>query len=77
MHNPCPQSRPAVTTAFIPRRGTVAAKKVLNLVQAEDGRFQVSLHDTYAETAHKMFKGLRPALCSRRLALNSALAALV
>lgn len=43
---------------------------MLALVEAEEGRYQASLNDTYAEMGEKTFKGLRRALPMTRSKLD-------
>ncbi|KAJ7050518.1 F-actin capping protein, alpha subunit [Mycena amicta] len=48
----------AVTSAAAP----AAAAKILALIEDEEGRYQMSLNDTYQEMGEKTFKSLRRAL---------------
>ncbi|KAF7309642.1 F-actin-capping protein subunit alpha [Mycena indigotica] len=48
----------AVTSAAAP----AAASKILALIEDEEGRYQISLNDTYQEMGEKTFKSLRRAL---------------
>ncbi|KAF7308693.1 Capping protein [Mycena chlorophos] len=48
----------AITTAAPPQ----AATKILALIEDEEGRYQMSLNDTYQEMGEKTFKSLRRAL---------------
>ncbi|KAI0647727.1 F-actin capping protein alpha subunit [Trametes meyenii] len=57
---------PAITTAG----GAGAATKVFALIEAEEGRYQASLNETYAEMGEKTFKGLRRALPMTRSKLD-------
>ncbi|KAI0669191.1 F-actin capping protein alpha subunit [Trametes maxima] len=57
---------PAITTAG----GAAAATKVFALIEAEEGRYQASLNETYAEMGEKTFKGLRRALPMTRSKLD-------
>ncbi|KAI0632469.1 F-actin capping protein alpha subunit [Trametes polyzona] len=56
--------------AIAPAGGASAATKVLALVEAEEGRYQASLNETYAEMGEKTFKGLRRALPLTRSKLD-------
>ena len=56
--------------AITPSGGAAAASKVLALVEAEEGRYQTSLTDAYAEMGEKTFKGLRRALPMTRSKLE-------
>ncbi|OJT08057.1 F-actin-capping protein subunit alpha [Trametes pubescens] len=60
----------ALPPAIAPGGGAAAATKVLALVEAEEGRYQASLNDTYAEMGEKTFKGLRRALPMTRSKLD-------
>ena len=42
--------------------GNVSATKILALVEAEEGRYQASLNETYQEMGDRTFKSLRRAL---------------
>ncbi|OSD07566.1 F-actin capping protein alpha subunit [Trametes coccinea BRFM310] len=50
--------------------GASAASKVLALIETEEGKYQSSLNDTYAEMGEKTFKGLRRALPMTRSKLD-------
>ncbi|KAI0771151.1 F-actin capping protein alpha subunit [Trametes elegans] len=50
--------------------GASAAAKVFALIEAEEGKYQASLNDTYAEMGEKTFKGLRRALPMTRSKLD-------
>jgi len=39
-----------------------AASKILALIEEEEGKFQISLNESYSEMGEKTFKGLRRAL---------------
>ena len=60
----------ALPPAISPSGGTSAASKVLALIGAEEGRYQTSLNDAYAEMSEKTFKGLRRALPMTRSKLE-------
>lgn len=49
---------------------TSSASKVLALIEAEEGKYQASLSDAYAEMGEKTFKGLRRALPMTRSKLD-------
>lgn len=49
---------PAIVSAPI----ATAATKILALLAEEEGKYQVSLNETYSEMSEKTFKGLRRAL---------------
>jgi capping protein (actin filament) muscle Z-line, alpha len=46
------------------------ASKILALVGDEEGKYQISLNDTYQEMGEKTFKGLRRALPMTRQKLD-------
>ena len=50
--------------------GASAASKVLALIESEEGKYQTSLNDAYAEMSEKTFKGLRRALPMTRSKLD-------
>ena len=56
--------------AISPSGGASAASKVLALIEAEEGKYQTSLSDAYAEMSEKTFKGLRRALPMTRSKLD-------
>ncbi|KAI0700035.1 F-actin-capping protein subunit alpha [Cerioporus squamosus] len=56
--------------AISPSGGASAASKVLALIEAEEGKYQTSLNDAYAEMSEKTFKGLRRALPMTRSKLD-------
>lgn len=60
----------ALPSAISQSGGASAASKVLALVEAEEGKFQTSLNDAYAEMSEKTFKGLRRALPMTRSKLD-------
>ncbi|KAH9851563.1 F-actin capping protein alpha subunit [Lenzites betulinus] len=60
----------ALPPAIAPAGGAGAATKVLALVEDEEGRYQASLNETYAEMGEKTFKGLRRALPMTRSKLD-------
>ncbi|KAI0755283.1 F-actin-capping protein subunit alpha [Daedaleopsis nitida] len=60
----------ALPPAISPAGGAAAASKVLALVEAEEGRYQTSLNDAYADMGEKTFKGLRRALPMTRSKLD-------
>jgi len=47
-----------------------SASKILALIEDEEGKYQVSLNDTYQEMGEKTFKGLRRALPLTRQKLD-------
>ncbi|KIK69604.1 hypothetical protein GYMLUDRAFT_33977 [Collybiopsis luxurians FD-317 M1] len=57
---------PAIVTASPESAGT----KILALIEAEEGKYQNSLNDTYSEMSEKTFKGLRRALPMTRSKLD-------
>ena len=60
----------ALPPAIDPSGGASAATKVLAVVEAEEGRYQTSLTEAYAEMGEKTFKGLRRALPMTRSKLE-------
>ncbi|KAI8978836.1 F-actin capping protein alpha subunit [Trametes punicea] len=60
----------ALPPAIAASGGASAASKVLALVEAEEGKYQSSLSETYAEMGEKTFKGLRRALPMTRSKLD-------
>ncbi|PCH39763.1 F-actin capping protein alpha subunit [Wolfiporia cocos MD-104 SS10] len=53
-----------------PSSAAASASKVLALVEAEEGKYQTSLNETYTEMSEKTFKGLRRALPMTRSKLD-------
>ena len=47
-----------------------AASKILALIEEEEGKYQISLNETYQEMGEKTFKGLRRALPLTRQKLD-------
>jgi len=47
-----------------------ASSKILALIEDEEGKYQISLNDTYQEMGEKTFKGLRRALPLTRQKLD-------
>jgi capping protein alpha len=47
-----------------------SASKILALIEDEEGKYQISLNDTYHEMGEKTFKGLRRALPMTRQKLD-------
>ena len=62
----------ALPPAIDPSGGASAATKVLAVVEAEEGRYQTSLTEAYAEMGEKTFKGLRRALPMTRSKLEES-----
>ncbi|KAI0357385.1 F-actin capping protein alpha subunit [Trametes cingulata] len=60
----------ALPPAIVPSGGASAATKVFALIEAEEGKYQASLNETYAEMGEKTFKGLRRALPMTRSKLD-------
>ena len=56
--------------AINPSGGASAASKALSLIEAEEGKYQTSLNDAYADMSEKTFKGLRRALPMTRSKLD-------
>ena len=56
--------------AINPSGGASAASKALSLIEAEEGKYQTSLNDAYADMSEKTFKGLRRALPMTRSKLE-------
>ena len=48
--------------AIISAPPNTAASKIIALIEDEEGKYQISLNDTYQEMGEKTFKGLRRAL---------------
>lgn len=48
--------------AIISAPSNTAASKIIALIEDEEGKYQISLNDTYQEMGEKTFKGLRRAL---------------
>ncbi|TFY61278.1 hypothetical protein EVJ58_g4608 [Rhodofomes roseus] len=57
---------PAITSTS----ATASANKILALIEAEEGKYQASLNDAYADMGEKTFKGLRRALPMTRSKLD-------
>ncbi|KAH9911499.1 F-actin-capping protein subunit alpha [Fomitopsis serialis] len=57
---------PAITSSS----ATPSANKILALIEAEEGKYQASLNDAYADMGEKTFKGLRRALPMTRSKLD-------
>lgn len=57
---------PAITSS----PAAPSANKILALIEAEEGKYQASLNDTYANMSEKTFKGLRRALPMTRSKLD-------
>ncbi|OBZ68734.1 F-actin-capping protein subunit alpha [Grifola frondosa] len=60
----------ALPPAITAPGGASSASKVLALIEAEEGKYQASLNDVYAEMGEKTFKGLRRALPMTRSKLD-------
>ncbi|KAF9565710.1 F-actin capping protein, alpha subunit [Agrocybe pediades] len=58
---------PSTVTSAAP---SGAASKILALIEEEEGKYQMSLNDTYQEMGEKTFKGLRRALPLTRQKLD-------
>ncbi|EPS98463.1 F-actin capping protein alpha subunit [Fomitopsis schrenkii] len=56
--------------AITPSSATPSANKILALIEAEEGKYQASLNDAYADMSEKTFKGLRRALPMTRSKLD-------
>ncbi|KAH9926086.1 F-actin-capping protein subunit alpha [Amylocystis lapponica] len=56
--------------SITPATAAASASKILALVEAEEGKYQASLNDAYAEMGEKTFKGLRRALPMTRSKLD-------
>jgi capping protein alpha len=59
-----------IPPAIISAAPTTAASKILALIEGEEGKYQVSLNETYQEMGEKTFKGLRRALPLTRQKLD-------
>ncbi|KAI0916785.1 hypothetical protein AcW1_007855 [Taiwanofungus camphoratus] len=60
----------ALPPSITPSSATSSASKIFALIEAEEGRYQTSLNDAYAEMGEKTFKGLRRALPMTRSKLD-------
>ena len=52
----------ALPPAIISAPSNTAASKIVALIEDEEGKYQISLNETYQEMGEKTFKGLRRAL---------------
>lgn len=59
-----------IPPAIISAPPATAASKILALIEGEEGKYQVSLNETYQEMGEKTFKGLRRALPLTRQKLD-------
>ncbi|KAJ7134535.1 F-actin-capping protein subunit alpha [Mycena epipterygia] len=60
----------SLPTAIVTSSPSASASKILALIEDEEGKYQVSLNDTYQEMGEKTFKGLRRALPLTRQKLD-------
>ncbi|KIM43348.1 hypothetical protein M413DRAFT_444180 [Hebeloma cylindrosporum] len=59
-----------IPPAVVSASPNTAASKILALIEGEEGKYQISLSDTYQEMGEKTFKGLRRALPLTRQKLD-------
>jgi len=59
-----------IPPAIVSASPNTASSKILALIEGEEGKYQISLSDTYQEMGEKTFKGLRRALPLTRQKLD-------
>lgn len=59
-----------IPPAVVSASPNTASSKILALIEGEEGKYQISLSDTYQEMGEKTFKGLRRALPLTRQKLD-------